>query len=500
MEKENPIKYKNLELIWLFTVDLIKPLKNLNNIANNISESSLCDGTLIYYTPENRVKGVSEIKIVCEENNKEKCNELLELFSSTDFLTLDEDYLESQGFIRAILKGLKIKFPFSNKFFNTEIILTITNLGIGVFSFWTYIDEPLDSRTIAKLQILPMEEIRNLSVELPLEVLEELAIIDTDYTSIYEKKKEKGKKSFTLKETNFEEIISFYWSIILNRIYDLKFKSQEEIMNKLRYESYCVFPMTIIYAADQIYADEFVQNYPRQLYQILSQMYDIDYDLIYADVLDELLTPNITERRDIAYLDSLGSVVLIFGSDIEKIIKKQMKFDNTIKSVDVELKKYIIEAFIIVEILQIQRQYFNLITRILTKPIDEMGPRQISTIRSYLSKALDMYHSNVTGNSLARKRMEHGKDIMEIDECFDMVNEKMDLLGEALNSFHDLRTSFFEIALGLILGIVPLFYIFSPFQDPILDAVYAIAITIGIIVAFSLFSRWYWQHLKRKEL
>jgi hypothetical protein len=177
-----------------------------------------------------------------------------------------------------------------------------------------------------------------------------------------------------------------------------------------------------------------------------------------------------------------------------------MKFDAKIISVKREYQKLIFESFIIVEILQLQRQYLNFLTQILTRPITDMSPKEISIMRSYLSKALDFYHGNVTGNSLARKRLEHGKDITEIDESFDAVNEKMELLGNALESFNDLRTSFFEIALGLILGIVPMFYILLPFDEPLFNSIAAISITVGIILTFTFLSRLYWKRLKRKEI
>ncbi|MHA1310749.1 MAG: hypothetical protein ACTSWR_00090 [Candidatus Helarchaeota archaeon] len=501
MDEETPIKFKSIDLIWMFTVDLIHPIKNLNEAINRIAASKYCDGSLNYYTAEDRIKGIGELKIYCQDDSrKDYCNKLLDLFLNTDFYTLDEDYLEARSFVRFILKDIKLKFPFYEKFFNVQVLLTVSSLGIGVFSFWASIDEGIDSKTIARLQILPMEETGNISAELPIELLEELSILDSDYKAVYEKRKAQNKNVFRLKEINFEAIIGYYWYTIINRLYNFKFKSQSEISDQLRCESYCVFPIVLIHSKEYKYADELIKEKPKQLYQILSHMYNIDYTLILSDILDEFLTPNITERRDIAYLDALGSVLLIFGSETKKIIKKQMKYDNKIVSVESEYQKMIIEAFIIIEILQIQRQYFNFLTQILTRPIAEMSPKEISIIRSYLSKALDMYHGNVTGNSLARKRMNHGKDIMEIDESFDMVNEKMELLGDALSSFNDLRTSFFEIALGLILGIVPLFYIFSPFQDSIMNSIFAITITISIILIFTLLSRWYWRNIKRKEI
>ncbi|MHA1270134.1 MAG: hypothetical protein ACTSPY_10140 [Candidatus Helarchaeota archaeon] len=500
-EKETPLEFKKIDLIWMFTVDLIKPIKNLTESVKKISKYTLCKGSLNYYESVDRAKGLGNIEIYCEnDEEKKECDELLNIYMKTDFMNLDEDYLESKSYIRYILKGIKIKFPFSDTFYQTDILLTVSNLGIGVFSFWVSIDEKLDSRTLANLQILPLSETRELSVILPIELLEELSILDKDFIPVYKKKIDQKKDTFKLKKTNFEEIIGFYWYTLVNRLYDLKFKSQLEVSSQLRCESYCVFPMVIIHSDTYQYAEDLIKENPRQLYQILSHMFSIDYNLIYSGALEEFLTPNITERRDIAYLDSLGSVVIIFGSETKKIIKRQMEFDKTITSIEMKYKMEVIEAFIIVEILQIQRQYLNLLTQILTRPVAEMSPREISIMRSYLSKALDMYHGNVTGNSLARKRMEHGKDIMEIDESFEMVSEKMELLGEALSSFNELRTSFFEIALGLILGIVPLFYIFSPFQDSILDSIFAISITIGIIIIFLFSSRWYWHHIKTRDI
>ncbi|TFF86831.1 MAG: hypothetical protein EU551_00595 [Promethearchaeota archaeon] len=501
MDNEPLKSFKNVELIWLFAVDLIKPIHKMDITIDNITKCSFCQGMLKYYNPTERVKGIGEIKIYCDDKNEEKaCNDILQLFMDTDFLTLDEDYLEASSYVRFLLNGPKIKFPVGEKYYDVKVIFTLSSLGIGIFSFWADLDFEIDSKELAKLQISPLLETRDLAVELPIEILKELTHLDKDYLPKYEKLKNKDKKFINLKKTSFEELIGFYWNTTINRLFNLKYKSQGEITNNLRSESYCVFPMVVIHSDEYEFADDFIKENPRQLYQILSHMYNIDHNLIYPNVLDEVLEPNITERRDIAYLDALGSVVLLFGSKTKDIIKNQMKYDKKIISVEGEYQKLIFESFIIVEILQLQRQYLNFLTQILTRPITEMSPREISTMRSYLSKALDFYHGNVTGNSLARKRIEHGKDITEIDESFEAINEKMDLLGDALESFNDLRTSFFEIALGLILGIVPMFYILIPFEEPLYNSIAAIGITVGIILTFTSLSRLYWKRLKKKEI
>jgi hypothetical protein len=501
MDNEPLKSFKNVELIWLFAVDLIKPIYKMDITIDNITKCSFCEGMLRYYTPNERVKGIGEINIYCNDKNEEKnCKDKLQLFMDTDFLTLDEDYLEASSYLRFLLRGPKIKFPMGEKYYDVQVIFTLSSLGIGIFSFWADFDIEIDSKELAKLQISPLLETRDLAADLPIEILKELSHLDRDYKSVYEKLRNKGKKFLNLKTTSFEELIGFYWNTIINRLFNLKYKSQTEITNNLRSESYCVFPMVVIHSDEYEYADDFIKENPKQLYQILSHMHNIDHNLIYSNVLNEVIEPNITERRDIAYLDALGSVVLIFGSKTKDIIKNQMKFDAKIISVKREYQKLIFESFIIVEILQLQRQYLNFLTQILTRPITDMSPKEISIMRSYLSKALDFYHGNVTGNSLARKRLEHGKDITEIDESFDAVNEKMELLGNALESFNDLRTSFFEIALGLILGIVPMFYILLPFDEPLFNSIAAISITVGIILTFTFLSRLYWKRLKRKEI
>ncbi|MBD3228155.1 MAG: hypothetical protein GF329_08195 [Candidatus Lokiarchaeota archaeon] len=502
MSEENPIIFENFELVWFFTVDLIHPIKNMPESILKISESALCEACLYYYTPEEREKGIGNVKLLCDNKDiQEEYQNLLDLFMETDFLTLDENYLEANSYSRFILKGLKIKLPNTDKFHDAQVLLNVSKLGIAIFSFWIKLkDEKINSRELANIQILPIKETRDIGAEIPIEIIEELTHLDTDYLSVYNKLKKKNKTSLLLKDTSFEEIISFYWNTLINRIFNLKFKLQDSITSNLRCESYCVFPMVILHSKKYKYADELIKENPKQIYQILSHMYNIDFDLIYENVLNDLLEPNITERRDIGYLDSLGSVLMIFGSETKNIIRKQMEYDKSIKSIEIEYKKNILESFIIIEVLQLQRQYLNLLTQILTHPIAEMSPKEISIMRTYLSKALDMYHGEMTGNSLARKRLEHGKDIMEIDESFEMVNEKMELLGNALESFNNLRTSFFEVALALIFGIIPMFYILLPFADPIFNSIAAISITVAIIFIFLILSRWYWKRTKRKEI
>lgn len=218
-------------------------------------------------------------------------------------------------------------------------------------------------------------------------------------------------------------------------------------------------------------------------------------------MLNDTLKPNLSERRDIAYIDSFGSVLLILSPETEKLIENQVGVQKNPSVIELEYQKIILEGLIIIELLQIQRLYLGFLTQKLTQPIADMSPKEISIMRSYLSNALDMYYGNVTGNSLARKRLEHGEDILEIDEDFKMISKKMELLGDALNSFTTLKTNFFQIALALIFGIVPFFYIFSPpFNIPLWDSISAISITVGIILTFYLLSRWYWKRLKQKEI
>ena len=314
----------------------------------------------------------------------------------------------------------------------------------------------------------------------------------------------KNEAKFLLVENvGFGALFNLYWYAIINRIFNLKFKSKNLLEDKLRYEEYFRLPFVIVNSTEPEfkYSDEFIEKNPRQIYQILSHLDDIDYKWIYSEIMDNVLKPNITERRDVAYLDSLGSFVLVFSSQTKNIIENQIKHEKEFISIESGYQRIIIEALTVLEILQIQRHYIGFLTKKLSRPIADMNPREISIMRSYLSNTLDMYYGNVTGNALSRMRLEHGELIMEIDEDVKMISKKIELLGDALNSFNSLKTSSFQIALALILGIMPLFYYFSPlFNNPIWDSIFAISITVGIIIISWTISKWYWKHLKQKEL
>ena len=415
--------------------------------------------------------------------------------------------MEGKNYSRFILKGFKIQLPNDDnqeEYYDCEVLLTISSLGIAAFSFWVHLERELTSRQIAQMQLLPSKRV-NLSVKIPISLLKKNVVLTKELSDLYEQEKEKD--FVLLQNIDIGAILNLYWYVLVNIIHNHTFQNDELLQKELRYQPYWIFPYVIIRSystnPELNFADDLIERNPKQIYQILEQIYEFDYSLISSDMkmLNDTLKPNLSERRDIAYIDSLGSVLLILSPETEKLIENQVGVQKTPSVIELEYQKIILEGLIIIELLQIQRLYLGFLTQKLTQPIADMSPKEISIMRSYLSNALDMYYGNVTGNSLARKRLEHGKDILEIDEDFKMISKKMELLGDALNSFTTMKTNFFQIALALIFGIVPFLYIFSPpFNIPLWDSISAISITVGIILTFYLLSRWYWKRLKQKEI
>ena len=130
-------------------------------------------------------------------------------------------------------------------------------------------------------------------------------------------------------------------------------------------------------------------------------------------------------------------------------------------------------------------------------PISKVKPRKLASIRSYLSKTLDYYYGNVTGNSLARRRLEHGEEILEIRENFKLVNKKLELVGEALKSFANSQTIALQLTFALIIGIV------GTLKLPFCDIVNFFISFGGILLLITLIYygfEWRWRRLRGKSL
>lgn len=491
MKSEDPLVLNSIDLMWLFSVDLLNPIEDMKSTIDKLCECEFCEAFLRYKT--SKEPGDRDIKIKKNVEDTEKYKEFLNLLCKSDFYTLDIEYLENLSFARFLLKSIKVKFPFSEEFHQCKILLTVSNLGIAVITLWVHIEQDLNSEQIAKLQILPTEDLMPVLFEVPVEILKEVARISVRYKKLYNRTLAKDKKSRLFKYLTFAALIDMLWYSLINVLNDREYKSltldkfHSLIKKDMRHDTFYIFPLVIVHSTNPKYEyiDKILDIYPKQFYQILSHIHKFNYNLTNSTVIDEVLKPDITERRDIAYLDALGSALLIFGSENKN---------------DLEKKSIIFEVFIIIEILQIQRIYLGFLTKYLAQPIASYSPRKISIVESYLSKALDFHYCRVTKNDLARKRLDHGKDIMEINEQFMMVEKKIDLLRKAANNFTSIKSSTFQIALALVIGIAPFFYYLSPFNNRILDALYAICITIGIVILITPISRKYWNYLRQKKL
>ena len=475
----------------MFSVDLLNRVDNMDKIIEGMTECKYCSAALRYHPPKE--SGEWEIKRgKCLRKDEVVQEEILNIFAKVDFDLLDVEYIENQNFSRFLLKEVEIKFSFSSGYHRSKILLTISKLGVGVFTMWTKIEESLDSRQIAELQLLPTEDLMPTKIKIPLEIVKEASHLSTDYDDHYNDAISEKRNYYLLEEEAIKNLKNILWFTLINVITGRKYKTKKFvefsslIEKDLRYEVSCSFPIVLINATEPEYenAYDILENHPLQLYQILSQIHDFDYGLINFGALNDFFKRDLSERLDVAYFDSLGSVVLIMS---RQTVNSTQRFS------------FSLEVLTIIELLQIQRYYLGFLADFLTTPVSEMRPREISIAQSYLSDALEIHHSSITRDTLARKRLEHGKDIMGIDEQFQVVKEKIELLGEALSRFSTLRSNFFQIVFAIIIGMVPIYSIFPDFE-PVITFLIAIGTTGLILVIFYAFSTINFRRQEQKKI
>lgn len=491
MESEHPIIFRDIEVIWLFSVDLLNRIDNMERVIEKITKSKYCNAVLRYHSQEEL--GKEEIEIIRNDENSQR--ELLNSFADVDFDTLDIEYIENQNFSRFLLKEVEIKFSLSSEseYKKCKILLTISKLGVAIFTLWMKIEENLNSRQIAELQLIQTENLIPTKIKIPLEIMEEAKLLSKDFELRYNEAISNNRDYYLIEEDAINVLIHTLWFTLINAIKNKKhqtdsFEKFHSLIKKdLRYEVSCSFPIVLINATEPEYNNAFdiLDRHPLQLYQILSHVYKYDYNLINPGALHNFFRRDFSERLDVAYFDSLGSVILIMSR--QTITPK-------------ERLSFSLEVLTTIELLQIQRYYLGFLTDFLATPVSDMRPREISIAQSYLSDALEIHHSNITRDALARKRLEHGKDVMEIDEQFKVVKEKIELLGEALNRFSTLRSNFFQIIFAIIIGMVPIYSIFSNYFDPFLTFLFAIGITGLILVTFYAFSLINFRRREQKKI
>jgi len=281
--------------MWVFSVDLLNPIKDMKSVINEICKCQFTKAYLRYHTSEEQ--GLRDIQIKKNVKDSEKYSDFLNHLCKIDFSTLDVEYIENLSFARFILKEIKVKFPFSKEFHECKILLTVSNLGIALITLWVHIEQELSTEQIAKLQIIPTEDLMPVLIEIPNEILEEISEISVPIKKLYKKTLAKGEKSRIFKYLNFRVLIEMFWFSLINVLNDRKYKSLSLkgfyffIKKDVRYDLFNNFPLVIIHSTNPEYeiTDELLDVYPKQLYQILSHIYKFDYDLINSAVIDDIL-------------------------------------------------------------------------------------------------------------------------------------------------------------------------------------------------------------------
>lgn len=277
-----------------------------------------------------------------------------------------------------------------------------------------------------------------------------------------------------LEEISLNSLSFIYWNILNNVLTNYKYKNV--VWNKYSLPYSNIFPFLIIKSTNKNYrdADDMIREHAGQLYQILLRDSSIDYSSVTSEAKNDALFPNITERRDVGFISSREAAILILTG-------------NKLNS-----KRITLEALIILEIVQFQKHFnLGLIETIQKAYFSKVKLKIVNELRYYLSIARKIYEQNIAIDLIAKKRLDHGKDMLEIDNDFQKADKSMERLSEVLNNFYSLRTNFYQIALAVILGVVPTFTVLLPLL-PILQVISAIGITFGIILIFYLLSGVYW--------
>ncbi|MEX2737571.1 MAG: hypothetical protein Q6356_000685 [Candidatus Wukongarchaeota archaeon] len=503
---EDKLVFSRSKIIWQVTFDLGSSIEDIKPAAKNLYDSPICRGLLSYLPPERRDEGVGEIQIKGIQEGgesqeiKDDTYEHLEAFQKSDFLYLDEEYFESGQYARLRLQGIKILVLGFENYADVDVYVTLNRYGVAVLSFWMDIEEPVTSRKLAELQIIPSVEEETLNIKAPIQLIEEYSNLNKELTKVVEAMKEKGKKSINMKNKSFSELVWYYVSSVINRVNKMRFSSSEKLSKSLRYEPYIIYPYVVVLTEveDKENAIEIVDSHPKQFYQIMAHMKDVEYNVINDDITEDLLRPNISERSDIAYLSTIGSTILLLSKKSQEILAEKAKENGT--SVEYETLLEIIPGFSTLELLQIQRFLLRFLDFFLTrKNIADMGSGEIMVLKEFMGQALDEFYTiKIVGHRMTHLRLEHGKETMLINNMFQSIMDKLELLDSAIESYEQIRSNFFQIALTVMLGVVSSVLILSPFEKDLYNSILSLVIT-GIITGTAYFgSDIYWRKMHQR--
>jgi len=120
-------------------------------------------------------------------------------------------------------------------------------------------------------------------------------------------------------------------------------------------------------------------------------------------------------------------------------------------------------------------------------------------LKEFMGQALDEFYTiKIVGHRMTHLRLEHGKETMLINNMFQSIMDKLELLDSAIESYEQIRSNFFQIALTVMLGVVSSVLILSPFEKDLYNSILSLVIT-GIITGTAYFgSDIYWRKMHQR--
>jgi len=449
-DKERPFEIADLEIVWLFLIDLKGWLSDVLKAGRSIYNTELADGMIIYHSPQEKAGDIGEI-LVKDESLKNEMHVLLE----ADREVVDVEYLESQRFIRLKLKEFRMDLQGLNKQ-RVKVYISIHRSGIGVLSMEVSLKGVnLNPSDIIDLELLPKSN-KSITFHLPMELILEYSKINKEIASIL-KELPLNRHSLII-EASLDEIVWYYWSTIVNSIW--KIGNEENMLKSLRYKIFTAYPVIFIRKTLPEYETptELLRNYPKQIYGILTQVLRYPFDTIRLENVEEVFRRNLSERMDISTFIALESTVTINSKNTWRILKTIAEERNT--TIEYEYMYDMRILLNIVELLQVQRQILWLYDYILaSRPLESLSPRQLAKMKEEITRAVDeFYNIKVATQREAWKKIEYGKRVFMIADFFNTVTGKLSLLEEAGSSLHNLRMESLGLALTILLSVIPLIF------------------------------------------
>ena len=527
-DAEPMLKFESTIIAFQFAVDLLKlEADDPRKAAKTLLKEKFALAALEFYAAEDRAKGVGLIDVhvggdATLLNMKDPLTNLtvlraLEFWRFVDYQVLDEPFFEGQNISRLRLLGFKSRLPTLNNPCDVTVYLTINKFGVGVISFWYYINEPLSSEQLANLELLPMMEKPSITASLPIEIIEAAGKYEKKYAEIAKQVLATGKKEVPFGQKNpltFQSLVWFYWGPIVNTLQWDKYSSQDEITKELRSEAFICFPVVMAkkITPTEDFATTYYEKCPKQIYQVVNQTVDFPAEVVVPDVIEKDLGENISTRQDVLYFNTLGCAFVAFGSKTAEIAEKNiggpLRKIRTLFEVKegeegnlLDLPRLALEIYDVAEIVLIQRLLLDIVEMFFSrKDVLDMKPKEMVRMHETLATQLAMvYGAKVFRETTALARFTRAKEVMLVDELADGLKEKLENIETAQKSLYELKQGIQQKILGILLGVIPSILIIFSQSDPTFATVFSIVLSVGLTLFASWAAKIYWRLIRKME-